>query len=145
MPRLFVYTTCHWILYCHGCSTCGLVFWLLGVESQDFSQAEKERTARKAVQIHKMTTILTSFFASSSFFLSMRKITWLNFQQPKIRGHVEDLSFEAKFSEGSRDFSITNQRSIQKQASIPGKRANLLNIPLPMTSLRDYSEVRSFK
>jgi hypothetical protein len=27
-------------------------FWLLGVESRDFSQAEKERTACKAGQIH---------------------------------------------------------------------------------------------
>ena len=34
-------------------------FWLLGVESRDFSQAEKERTASKAEQIHKMTTIFT--------------------------------------------------------------------------------------
>ena len=34
-------------------------FWLLGVESCDFSQAEKERTACKDVQIHKMTTIFT--------------------------------------------------------------------------------------
>ena len=34
-------------------------FWLLGVESCDFSQAEKERTACKAGQIHKMTTIFT--------------------------------------------------------------------------------------
>ena len=32
-------------------------FWLLRVESRDFSQAEKERTAWKAAQIHKMTTI----------------------------------------------------------------------------------------
>ena len=32
-------------------------FWLLGVESRDFSQAEKERIACEAVQIHKMTTI----------------------------------------------------------------------------------------
>ena len=31
-------------------------FWLLEVESSDFSQAEKERTAYKTVQIHKMTT-----------------------------------------------------------------------------------------
>ena len=30
-------------------------FWLLGVESRDFSHAEKERTACKADQIHKMT------------------------------------------------------------------------------------------
>ena len=34
-------------------------FWLLGVESRDFSHAEKERTACKAKQIHKMTTIFT--------------------------------------------------------------------------------------
>ena len=32
-------------------------FWLLRVESRDFSQAEKEKTACKAEQIHKMTTI----------------------------------------------------------------------------------------
>ena len=34
-------------------------FWLLGVESCDFSKAEKEGTACKAEQIHKMTTIFT--------------------------------------------------------------------------------------
>ena len=34
-------------------------FWLLGVESRDFSQADKERTAGKAEQIHKRTTIFT--------------------------------------------------------------------------------------
>ena len=34
-------------------------FWLLGVESRDFSQAEKERTACKAEQILKMTFIFT--------------------------------------------------------------------------------------
>ena len=34
-------------------------FWLFGVESRDFSQAEKERNACKAEQIHKMTTIFT--------------------------------------------------------------------------------------
>ena len=34
-------------------------FWLLEVESCDFSQAEKERTACKGEQIHKMTTIFT--------------------------------------------------------------------------------------
>ena len=33
--------------------------WLLRVESCDFSQAEKERTACKAEQIHKMTTSFT--------------------------------------------------------------------------------------
>ena len=30
-------------------------------------------------------------FVSSSFFLSLRKITWLNLQQPKTRRHVEHL------------------------------------------------------
>jgi hypothetical protein len=64
--------------------------WLLQIESHDFSQAEKERTACKAKQIHKMTTIFTKnvvflgengfpfvnllSFGSSSFFRSLRKI-----------------------------------------------------------------------
>ena len=34
-------------------------FWLLGVESHAFSQAEKEKTACKAEKIHKITSILT--------------------------------------------------------------------------------------
>ena len=34
-------------------------FWMLGVVSRDFSQAERKRTACKAGQIHKMTTIFT--------------------------------------------------------------------------------------
>ena len=34
-------------------------FNMLGVESRDFSHAEKERTACKAERIHKMTTIFT--------------------------------------------------------------------------------------
>ena len=85
-------------------------YWLLGVESQDFSHADKERTACKDEQIHNMTIIFTengprlSFFnenswhfvnfhsfASSFFLLSLRKITWFNSQQPKNRPHVEHL------------------------------------------------------
>ena len=82
-------------------------FWLLGVQTLDYSQAEKERTVCKAEQIHKMTTIFNQVeqprttkicyfvkmlsFASSSFFVSMGKITGLNSQQPKTRGHVEHL------------------------------------------------------
>jgi hypothetical protein len=34
-------------------------FWLLGVESRGFSQAEKERIACNDEQIHKMTTNFT--------------------------------------------------------------------------------------
>ena len=60
---------------------------LLRVESRDFSQAEKKRTAGKAEQIHKMTTIFTQIivvrchfvnllsFTSTYIFLSLRKIT----------------------------------------------------------------------
>ena len=32
-------------------------------------------------------------FASTSFFLSMRKIRWLNSEQPKTRGHVEHPTY----------------------------------------------------
>ena len=35
------------------------IFWLLGVESRDFSLAEKERTACKSEQIYKMATVFT--------------------------------------------------------------------------------------
>ena len=42
-----------WVLYMSSS------FWLLRVESRDFSQAEEERTACKAQQIPKMTTIFT--------------------------------------------------------------------------------------
>ena len=34
-------------------------FWLLEVESRDFSQAETEKTASKAEQIHKMAAIFS--------------------------------------------------------------------------------------
>ena len=34
-------------------------FWLLGVESRDFSHAEKESTACKAEQMHKITNSFT--------------------------------------------------------------------------------------
>ena len=64
---------------------------ILGVESRDFSQAEKERTACKPEQIHKMTTIFTQngprlwsengchfvnllSFASIFFFLSLKNM-----------------------------------------------------------------------
>ena len=42
-------------------------FWLLRVESRDFSQPEKERTAWKAKQIHKMTTIFTQMVLGCLF------------------------------------------------------------------------------
>ena len=35
-------------------------FWLLGVESRDFSQADNERTVCKAEQIHKLFSLKTT-------------------------------------------------------------------------------------
>ena len=82
-----------------------LYFWVVGSWVTWFFSSWKRRTASKAEQIHKKTTIVTqnndlskrsSNFVNFAqlckqffFFLSMRKITWLNFQQPKTRGHVE--------------------------------------------------------
>ena len=52
-------------------------FWLLRVESGDFSQAEKERTACKAEQIHKMTTIFTINGPCLSFYAKIGVILWI--------------------------------------------------------------------
>ena len=46
-------------------------FWLWKVESRDFSQAEKERTACKAQKIHKMTTIFTQGGPRLSFWVKI--------------------------------------------------------------------------
>ena len=54
-------------------------FWLLWVESHDFSHALKERTACIAGQIHKMTTIFTQN--------GPRLSLWVT------RGHVEHFSY----------------------------------------------------
>ena len=79
-------------------------FWLLGVESRDFSHAEKKELLATISKFKiwrlfslKMVLGIVSLiengchfvnllsFASSSVFLSFRKITWLNYQQPKTR------------------------------------------------------------
>ena len=52
-------------------------FWLLGVESRDFSQAENERTACKAEQVSKMTTIFTQNGPRLSFWVKMVIILWI--------------------------------------------------------------------
>ena len=46
-------------------------FWLLGVESRDFSHAEKERTACKAEQIHETTIIFTQNGLRMSFWVKI--------------------------------------------------------------------------
>ena len=60
-----------WVLYMSSS------FWLLRVESRDFSQAEKERIARKAVQIHKMMTIFTQNVLGLSFWVKIVVILWI--------------------------------------------------------------------
>ena len=52
-------------------------FWLLQVESRNFSQAKKERTACKAEQIDKMTTILIQNGPRLSFWVKMVVILWI--------------------------------------------------------------------
>ena len=47
-------------------------FWLLGIESRDFSQAEKERIACKAGQVHKITTLLIFHFQFSNKILGAK-------------------------------------------------------------------------
>ena len=49
-------------------------FWLLGVETLDFSPAEKERTACKDEQIYKMTTIFTEMVLGCSKQASCKKL-----------------------------------------------------------------------
>jgi hypothetical protein len=46
-------------------------FWLLRVESHDFSQAERERTDCIAEQINKMTTIFTQNGPRLSFLVNI--------------------------------------------------------------------------
>ena len=58
------YYTCE-IVSCYNKQLVALVlymssnFWLLGVESHDFSHVEREINACKDKEIHKMTTIFT--------------------------------------------------------------------------------------
>ena len=52
-------------------------FWLLGVESRDFSHTEKERTACKSDRIHKMTTIFTQNGLRLSFWVKIVVILWI--------------------------------------------------------------------
>ena len=52
-------------------------FCLLRVESCDFSQAKKERTACKAGQIHKMKTIFTQNGPKLSFWVKIVGILWI--------------------------------------------------------------------
>ena len=52
-------------------------FWLLGVESCDFSQAEKEITACKVEEIHKMTPIFTQNDNIGPFWVKIIIILWI--------------------------------------------------------------------
>ena len=68
-------------------------FWLLQVKSRDFSQAEKERTACKAEQIHKITTIFTQNDPRLSFQVKLVVIfvNLPNFLSQLEKNHVTQL------------------------------------------------------
>ena len=51
-PKTFIFSLHTQMLYMSSS------FWMLGIESRDFSCAEKKRTTCKAEQIHKITTTL---------------------------------------------------------------------------------------
>ena len=52
-------------------------FWLLAVGSRDISQAEKEITACKVEQIHKLTTIFTQKDNLGPFWMKVVDILWI--------------------------------------------------------------------
>ena len=77
-------------------------FWLLRVESRDFSQDEKERTACKAEQIHKMTTIFNQKDNLGPFWVKIVVILWICSALQAV------LSFSAW--EKSRDSTRNSQK-----------------------------------
>ena len=68
-------------------------FWLYGVESRDFFSCWVRKNCFQSWANSQNDNYFVNSlsFENSSFFLSMKKITWLNSQQPKTRGHVEHL------------------------------------------------------
>ena len=62
---------------------------------QLFSPKWQPRTILSENSCHYVNVPL---FTSSSFFLSLRKITWLNFRQPKTKGYVEHRSHSSIYS-----------------------------------------------
>ena len=59
--------------------------------SQNDNYFHSKRQPRTILRENSCHFVNLLSFASRSFSLSMRKITWLNCQQPKTRGHVEHL------------------------------------------------------
>ena len=78
-------------------------FCLLGVESSDFSQAEKERTSCRSEQIHKMTIFfLTQDRPRLLFWVKIGVILWICSELLGV------LSFSAW--EKSRDWTPNSQK-----------------------------------
>ena len=114
-------------------------FWLLGVESHDFSQAEKERTACKAEQIHKLTTIFTQNDNLGPFWVKTIVILWicsalqvvLSFSVweksrdstpncQKTREHVEHIGYctsHAKYGQVSHPCTFQNHSKLHHTRS----------------------------
>ena len=87
---------CIWVLYMSSS------FWLLRVESRDFSQAEKDSTANKDEQTHKMTTIFNQSGPRLSFWVKMIVTLWICAALQAV------LSFSAW--EKSRDSTRNSQK-----------------------------------
>ena len=77
-------------------------FWLLGVESRDFCHAEKEGTACKDEQSHKIKTIFTQNGPRLYFWVKIVLILWIFTALQAV------LSFSA--GEKSRDPTPNSQK-----------------------------------
>ena len=74
--------------------------------SQDDNHFHSKRPPRTILSENSCHFFNLLSFVSSSFFLSMIKITWLNSQQPKTKGHVElDSEFRIWELEKTPNFS----------------------------------------
>ena len=85
MPNLYVVLS--WFFSCWERKNC-LQNWANSQKDNYFHSKGQPRTILSKKSCHFVNLLS---FASISFFLSLRKITRLNSQQPKTRGHVEHL------------------------------------------------------
>ena len=98
--RYVPYLAWNMLLY-FWCSTCPLVFGCCELSHVIFLKLRKKKLLAKLSKftnwkLFSFEIVLGclfewNWFARSSFILNLRKMTWLNLQQPKTRRHVEHL------------------------------------------------------
>ena len=83
----------HFLFLLLRCSTCTLVFGCCELSHVIFLKLRKKELLAKWSKLSKNSCHFVNLliFASSNFLISLKKITWLNSQQPKTRVHVEHL------------------------------------------------------